>query len=1108
MHQKQMPNEVFKLSMLIRSLAENVELAEALSFPEISTLDDTQRKRRASLSTKARAILEDASLAPAVSLHRRRLLADVELDSIDLLFQPPKHSPDWQQSATVRVHFARWEEDALHHAFVPVLGIHVFATRASLLANRVEEHVRIILASRRKLVTLADLSELSRVQGLTLERIDVTANRKTPKQIATSGEQAAEKKSVLEKMAEELPPTVRNSPAGASEDEKGPKSESRSVAQTAFGMDSELEILAQALNGPQHQSVLLVGPSGCGKTALVREFARRRKDFSFGHTAFWSTTGARLMMGPIGFGMWQERCQELCREIAKTNAVLHLGNLDELLNVGKARRGQQSVGSFLRPWLARREVLAIAECTPEQLGAIERNEPHLLSAFQQITVPPRTPEQTRTILSQVFDASVGKAPGDMIQCRAALDQLHRLHLRYATYSANPGRPLRFLKNLLADLSPEKSITEAQVTEAFSRETGLPLMLLDDRVPLNLDDTRKWFASRVIGQPEAIDRVLDLLTMIKARLARPGKPLASFLFIGPTGTGKTELAKALAEFLFGDTSRLARFDLNEFSDSVSIQRLIGGPAAGSAEGLLTARVREQPFSVLLLDEFEKADPSFFDLLLQVLGDGRLTDAAGRVADFCNSVIVMTSNLGAQEYQRGPAGFRENRPSEMQEHFASAVKKFLRPEIFNRLDAVVPFNSLSQHVVLAIARRHLEFIQQRDGVRLRGVECEVRAEVADYLAARGYDIRYGARPLKRAVERELLVPLAEALNAYSVDTLLAAEIGIAEGRIKVHVRSREEQQETGARRKVVHQTDELAEAIVRERRLVGRLQHCAATSKVEDEVALLESLERRLAAAKWKSPHLQGRLSRLPNLQHCLRMLSELANHARHLESEALEVVYSRERLDRAQFTPRLDALLQERGRLAREIFRAQFENPDDVILAFYSEQREALFEFASAYWKLGEESGKALALDYFTPPPGSRSAHTKLLREEAKKPEQFFLTPPDKVVGILMHLRGELFLPRFQGEAGLHTLKDKKEERLCLIETSAPPFNKYEAPKGIERQGAIKEKSAPAVRLFDRDKNIIRDNVLKERPWSSIGLFRSIAALSEERLRRVLDAMTA
>src|SRR6185436_19571465 len=209
--------------------------------------------------------------------------------------------------------------------------------------------------------------------------------------------------------------------------------------------------------------------------------------------------------------------------------------------------------------------------------------------------------------------------------------------------------------------------------------------LDDRVPLRLAETRDWFTGRVIGQPEAVNRALDLLATIKARLARPRKPLASFLFIGPTGVGKTEMAKELAEFLFGDAARLARFDLNEFSDPISVQRLIGGPASRDSEGLLTARVREQPFSVILLDEFEKADPAFFDLLLQILGDGRLTDAAGRVADFCNSVIVMTSNLGAQGFQRGSPGFHaEGRMTpDAQEHFTGALQKFLRPEIFNRL-----------------------------------------------------------------------------------------------------------------------------------------------------------------------------------------------------------------------------------------------------------------------------------------------------------------------------------------------------------------------------------------------------------------------------------------
>src|SRR6185437_8343903 len=188
------------------------------------------------------------------------------------------------------------------------------------------------------------------------------------------------------------------------------------------------------------------------------------------------------------------------------------------------------------------------------------------------------------------------------------------HRRYATYSAYPGRPLRFLENLIKDRPETEILGAAEVIAAFSRETGLPQFMLDPEAPLDLTAARQWFAERVIGQERAVDLVADLLAMVKAALTRPRRPIASLLFIGPTGVGKTELAKALAEYFFGDRNRLTRFDMSEFATPMAVDRLVGG--AFGAEGLLTAKVREQPFSVILFDEFEKAHWSFFDLLLQV------------------------------------------------------------------------------------------------------------------------------------------------------------------------------------------------------------------------------------------------------------------------------------------------------------------------------------------------------------------------------------------------------------------------------------------------------------------------------------------------------------
>src|SRR4029079_3920881 len=185
----------------------------------------------------------------------------------------------------------------------------------------------------------------------------------------------------------------------------------------------------------------------------------------------------------------------------------------------------------------------------------------------------------------------------------------------------------------------------------------------------------------------VELIVHLLATVKAGLTRPRKPIASLLFIGPTGVGKTEMAKTLAEFLFGSRQRLTRFDMSEFGDSVSVQRLVGG--VFGSEGLLTARIREQPFSVVLLDEFEKGHLQMLDLLLQVLGEGRLTDAAGRLADFSNAVVILTSNLGADSYQQGAFGFLGESASDeaaqrdrAREHFGRAVQEHVRPELFNR------------------------------------------------------------------------------------------------------------------------------------------------------------------------------------------------------------------------------------------------------------------------------------------------------------------------------------------------------------------------------------------------------------------------------------------
>ncbi len=319
-----MPQEVFQLATVTCVFADEVELAEAIGFPEISALDDAERKWRDCLQAKASTVLEDNALSPALGLHRRRVAIVPEVDTVELVFEPTRRTADWEQPCLVTVHYVRWTEAELHHGLVPGLGVHVFATRASLIPERVEAHLRLVLAGRGRKLTLRRLAELARVTELRVGQLEVVANRKTPKQLAQAGEVVAEKKSVLETLAEELPPIVPRADEG-----NKPPSDELTAVPVAFELEAELQQLAEALSGPHRRSVLIVGPPGSGKTALVRELARRRKDFGFGYTPFWSTSGARLMTGPIGFGMWQERCQEMCRELSRSHGIMHLGNLAE-----------------------------------------------------------------------------------------------------------------------------------------------------------------------------------------------------------------------------------------------------------------------------------------------------------------------------------------------------------------------------------------------------------------------------------------------------------------------------------------------------------------------------------------------------------------------------------------------------------------------------------------------------------------------------------------------------------------------------------------------------------------------------------------------------------
>ncbi|GIF26243.1 ATP-dependent Clp protease ATP-binding subunit ClpC [Actinoplanes tereljensis] len=624
-----------------------------------------------------------------------------------------------------------------------------------------------------------------------------------------------------------------------------------------IGRADEIEQAVEILSRRTKNNPVLIGEAGVGKTAVVEGLAQRIVDGDVPLTLEGKRVIqldlAGLVAGTRYRGDFEERLRKVIDEIQNEGdgLIVFLDEIHTLVGAGGGggEGGGMDASNMLKPALARGQLRVVGATTLDEYRKYIEKDAALARRFQPVLIGEPSVEDTVAILRglrdnyeahhqvRITDAALDAAAElsdryitDRFLPDKAIDLIDqagaRVRLRVKTPSADTREDERRLEQLsrdrdqavaaenyekasslrdemnairarlegaVSDKTGIPQVTEADIAEVVSRATGIPVSQLTEEERDRLLRLEGHLHDRVVGQDDAVEAVAEAVRRSRAGLGDPDRPVGSFLFLGPTGVGKTELARSLAEALFGDSDRMIRLDMSEFQERHTVSRLVGAPPGyvGYDEaGQLTEAVRRRPYSVVLLDEIEKAHPDVFNVLLQVLDDGRLTDSQGRTVSFKNTVLIMTSNIGSDIISgtRRSVGFgagfdSDKADEELRDRLDRRLKEQLRPEFINRIDEIIVFRQLETDQLRQITELMLQETRRR--LHAQDVTLEISTEAVDWLADKGFQPEFGARPLRRTIQRELDNRLSKLLLSNELTAGRTVKVDVADGRLTFDV-----------------------------------------------------------------------------------------------------------------------------------------------------------------------------------------------------------------------------------------------------------------------------------------------------------------------------------